>query len=125
LTKDHERRSDSQWLRLDLIVRRGNISVLHSEVRKMAHFEYNGIDFGLRCTKDYKKLSVGLKVGRIELKYLEYEGKADQIDRVLNSKKVKTSQLEIIRPANNLTLLDLQIDKDGTNTKVMLRTQEL
>jgi len=91
----------------------------------MAHFEYNGIDFGLRCTKDYKKLSVGLKVGRIELKYLEYEGKADQIDRVLNSKKVKTSQLEIIRPANNLTLLDLQIDKDGTNTKVMLRTQEL
>ena len=64
-------------------------------------------------------------MGRIELKYLEYEGKADQIDRVLNSKKVKTSQLEIIRPANNLTLLDLQIDKDGTNTKVMLRTQEL
>lgn len=65
LTKDQERGSDAQWLRLDLMVRRGNISVLHSEVRKMAHFEYSGIEFGMCTTKDYRKLDLGLKVGRI------------------------------------------------------------
>jgi len=107
------------------VVRRGNVSVLHSEVRKMVHFEYSAIEFGLQCTKNYKKLSLALKVGRIELKYLEYEGKADQIDSVLNIKKVKTNQLEIVRPTSNQTLLELLIDKDNTNTKVVLRTQEL